>query len=106
MDAHVGESIVTNNPATGASLGEVPICGPDEVRAAVARARAAQAAWGALSVAERAKRVRAFRDELVARAEEVVDLIVSEGGKTRTEALGMEVMLVVDLADYFCKRAE
>ncbi len=98
--------IASRNPATGEVIGEVPIAGAEEVRAAVARARAAQREWGGLSVAERAKRMLAFRDELVTRAEEVIDLIVREGGKTRQEALGMEVVVVVDLLDYFCKRAE
>jgi succinate-semialdehyde dehydrogenase/glutarate-semialdehyde dehydrogenase len=97
--------IVSRNPATGEVLGEVPVMGADEVRAQVARARAAQKDWGALPVAERARRVMAFRDEVLTRAEEIIDLIVKEGGKTRSEALGMEVVVVVDLADYFCKRA-
>jgi acyl-CoA reductase-like NAD-dependent aldehyde dehydrogenase len=98
--------IRARNPATGQPLGEVPVMGAEEVRAAVARARAAQASWGALPVAERARRVMAFKHELLARAEEVIAAIVAEGGKTRHEALGMEVMVVVDLVDYFCKRAE
>src|SRR5262249_48962299 len=88
------------------TLAEIAVAGPDDVRAAVARARHAQKGWGALTVAERARRVRALKDELLARAEEVIDAIVAESGKTRPEALGMEVLLVVDLIDYFCKRAE
>jgi len=90
--------IVSKNPATGEVLGHVPVQGEGEVRAAVARARAAQAGWGRLPVAERARRVMGFRDELLTRAEEVIDLIVREGGKTRQEALGMEMVVVVDKA--------
>ena len=101
-----GEVLRARNPATGEVIAEIAVAGADEVRAAVARARQAQRSWGALSVAERARRVRALKDELVARAEEVIDAIVAESGKTRPEALGMEVLLVVDLIDYFCKRAE
>src|SRR5262245_21606978 len=92
----IDTQISSRNPATGEVIGEVPIASSDEVKAAVARARAAQREWGALSPGERAKRMFAFRDELVARAEEVIDLIVREGGKTRQEALGMEVIIVVD----------
>ncbi len=40
------------------------------------------------------------------RAEEVIDLLVREGGKTRLEALGMEVVVVADLVRYFAKHAE
>jgi acyl-CoA reductase-like NAD-dependent aldehyde dehydrogenase len=105
-EASSPDVIVSRNPATGEVIGQVPVAGVDEVRAAVARARAAQQSWGALSVAHRARAVMKFRDEIVARAEEVIDLIVKEGGKTRLEALGMEVLVAVDLADYFCKRAE
>jgi acyl-CoA reductase-like NAD-dependent aldehyde dehydrogenase len=93
------------NPATGEPLGEVAAASADDVRAAVARARAAQVSWGSLPVAERARKVAAFRDELVGRAGEVIDALVAETGKTRLEALGMEVLLVVDLCDYFVKRA-
>src|SRR5688572_17442266 len=92
--------IQVKNPATGAPLGEVAVATAEDVRAAVARARAAQVSWGSLPVADRARKVAAFRDELLARAEEVIDAIVAETGKTRPEALGMEVMLVVDLCDY------
>ena len=100
------ELIQARNPATGEVLAEIPVAGADDVRAAVARARTAQRDWGALPVRERARRVLAFRAELVARAEEVIDAIVRESGKTRSEALGMEVMLIADLTSYFTKRAE
>src|SRR5262249_18941019 len=99
------EGIVKKNPATGVVLGEVPVQGAEEVRAAVARARAAQAEWGALAVSERAARMGAFRAEVVGRAEEIIDLLVREGGKTKQEALGMEVILVADLTDWFAKHA-
>jgi succinate-semialdehyde dehydrogenase/glutarate-semialdehyde dehydrogenase len=103
---HADEVIDVHDPATGAILGQVAVSTADDVRAAVARARAAGRSWGALSVAARAKRVARFRDELLARADEVIAAIVAETGKPRPEALGMEVLLVVDLCDYFVKRAE
>jgi succinate-semialdehyde dehydrogenase/glutarate-semialdehyde dehydrogenase len=99
------QTIPVRNPATGEPLGEVPIQGADEVRAAVRRARMAQAAWGALPIDERCKRVRRLRDQFVRRADELADLLVRECGKTRNEALAMEVMVVADLATYFCKHA-
>ena len=78
---------------------------PAEIKQAVARARAAQHAWGALPVRERADRVGRFRDLIVKRAEELCELVVKETGKTRPEALSMEVMVIADLATYFIKRA-
>jgi succinate-semialdehyde dehydrogenase/glutarate-semialdehyde dehydrogenase len=99
------DMIVSRNPGTGEVLGEVREMGPAEVQAAVARAREAQVAWGALPVRERAARVGRLRDLIVRRAEELCEAVARETGKTRGEALSMEVMIVADLATYFCKRA-
>ncbi len=99
------DRIVSRNPANGEVLGEVPDMTAAEVKAAVERARGAQVGWGALPVRERCDRVARFRDLVVRRAPELCDLISKEGGKTRAEALSMEVMLIADLATYFCKRA-
>jgi succinate-semialdehyde dehydrogenase/glutarate-semialdehyde dehydrogenase len=96
--------IVSINPANGEILGEVPELGAAEVKAAVQRAREAQRAWGELSVPERCERVGRFRDQIVQRAPELCDLISREGGKTRAEALAMEVMVIADLSTYFLKR--
>ncbi|MEZ4362374.1 MAG: aldehyde dehydrogenase family protein [Kofleriaceae bacterium] len=93
------------NPATGAPLGEVPEQGEAEIRAAVARARTAAAAWGQVDLAVRGRAVLRFAEVLMARAEEVIELLCQEGGKTRQEALGMEVVVVADLVRYFAKRA-
>jgi len=100
-----GGRIVSINPATGVPLGDVPEQGADEVRAAVARARAAQRAWGALPLPDRCRRVAQLADVLMDRAEDLIELIVKEGGKTRVEALNTEVMVVADLIRYFTKRA-
>jgi acyl-CoA reductase-like NAD-dependent aldehyde dehydrogenase len=98
-------TITSVNPATGAVLGEVPEHTADEVRAAVASARAAQREWATLSVEARCARVVRYAEVLMARAEDVIDLLVREGGKTRLEALGMEVVVVADLVRYFAKHA-
>jgi acyl-CoA reductase-like NAD-dependent aldehyde dehydrogenase len=99
-------TIVSVNPATGAPLGEVPEWTAAEVGAAVQRAREAARDWGRLPIRERAARIMRFRDAILNRAEDLIEAIVREGGKTRHEALGTEILLVVDLTTYFCKRAE
>jgi succinate-semialdehyde dehydrogenase/glutarate-semialdehyde dehydrogenase len=97
--------IVSINPATGVPLGDVPDTGEAEVRATVARAREAQKAWGAQSVETRCKRVVKYAEVLMDRADEVIELLVKEMGKTKSEALGTEVVVVADLVRYFCKHA-
>src|SRR5262245_53703057 len=105
VDVDKRDIIVSRNPATGEVLGEVRESPPAQIRDAVSRARGAQQAWGALPVKERCARVARFRDLIVARADELCALISAETGKTRAEALSMEVMVIADLATYFIKRA-
>jgi succinate-semialdehyde dehydrogenase/glutarate-semialdehyde dehydrogenase len=99
------DAIVSHNPLTGEVLGRVREMGAVEIYDAVGRARQAQHGWAALSVRERADRIGRLRDVIVRRAEELCELISRETGKTRAEALSMEVMVVCDLATYFIKRA-
>jgi succinate-semialdehyde dehydrogenase/glutarate-semialdehyde dehydrogenase len=100
------ELIQSHAPATGALLGEVPVASAEDVRRVVAKARRAQEAWGLLPVAERAERVLRFRNALVDRAEEVVDIISRETGKPKPDALLHEVVPIADLTTYYAKRAE
>ena len=70
----------------------------------MARARKAQAGVGACSPSRSAReRVLRFRDAIVERADEIVDLLARECGKPRHEALVHEVMVVADLATYYCR---
>lgn len=93
------------NPATEQELGTVPIANTEAVKQAVAQARAAQAAWGVLSVAERAQRLKPFRNLVKERAPEICRWISEETGKPLMESLLQEVAVVVDTATYFIKRA-
>jgi len=77
----------------------------DEVRAAVERARRAQAAWGALSVRERVRRMRALRGTIVRRMDDIIEVVRAETGKPAVEALGHEVMIVAGLIKAYEKRA-
>ncbi len=97
--------IISRNPATGEVLGEVREMDAPEVRAAVERARGAQKVWATRSVKERACSLRRFRAVLVKHSEELCSLIAKESGKTRAEALTMELVTTCDLITYFCKRA-
>ncbi len=59
--------IASVNPATGEVLGELDGAGPTEVRAAVARAHAAQPDWYAWGVRNRLRMLRRFQQILLAR---------------------------------------
>jgi acyl-CoA reductase-like NAD-dependent aldehyde dehydrogenase len=90
------------NPATGEPLGDVPAASPDEARAAVARARAAQKKWGALPAAERASYLRALCDQVIERAADIARTDHIETGKVLAEAGGM-IVPVADLCRHYAK---
>ncbi len=79
------------DPATGESLGEVPVTTPDEVKAIVARARVAQKSWGATSFAERRRVLGRLLDYLLDHADELCRLVARDAGKTLENALMGEV---------------
>ncbi len=76
----------TTAPFTGAPLAELPLSTPDDVRAAVARARSAQPAWAARSVRDRAQVLLRLHDLVLARRAELLDLVQLECGKARAHA--------------------
>ncbi len=98
-------TITSINPATGEPLGEVPDMNAEQVRAAITASRAAQREWARVPLDIRCRRIARFAEVLMTRAEDVIDVLVREAGKTRLEALGMEVVLVADLVRYFVKHA-
>jgi acyl-CoA reductase-like NAD-dependent aldehyde dehydrogenase len=100
------ERITVRSPASGKVIGEVPVFGAEEVRAAVERARKAQASWGALPVAERARRLLSYVHALIDRQEELCDLISREAGKPAFEAYLHEVSASAICGQYFAKHAE
>ncbi len=104
-EPHAKKVLAKHNPATGELLAELVCTEPGEVAALVARARRAQASWGALEVRERNRRLRRVAAALVRRAEEIAGLIAKETGKPVLEAILHEVFPVTDLIAYFTKRA-
>ena len=103
--AHAAE-LISLNPATLDELGRVPVFSAHQVQHAVARARAAQSAWGSLSFKQRGAHILRAKDLLVERQDDFCGLIARETGKPRVEALTSEVMPVANLMDYFARKSE
>src|ERR1700733_13857153 len=97
--------IASVNPATGEVLGELDTAGPTEVRAAVARARAAQPDWNAWGIHNRIKVLRRFQQILLARKTDIARRITQEAGKPQVEALLTEVLVVLDAARFLIDNA-
>jgi acyl-CoA reductase-like NAD-dependent aldehyde dehydrogenase len=97
--------IVSYDPATGAEVGRVPVATAEEVARAVARARAAQAEWGARSYAERGRVLMRARAAVLEEMDAIAELISRESGKPVAEALMMELVPTLDLMQFFARRA-
>ncbi|SDB87072.1 succinate-semialdehyde dehydrogenase / glutarate-semialdehyde dehydrogenase [Raineyella antarctica] len=98
--ASSGETLTKLSPLTGEPLAQVPQSGAEDVLAAFDRARAAQEQWSQVPAPERARRLLAFHDLVMAAREELIELIVAETGKTPVEAFE-EVFAVAATARYY-----
>ncbi len=101
-----GPTIQTYDPRTGQVLAIVPDQSAEEVRASVARARAAAGPWAALTYKERARHLLVVRDRVLDSAEELVEVICAETGKQRAEAVTTELMAVCETIDWYAKHGE
>ncbi|PVZ12896.1 aldehyde dehydrogenase family protein [Actinomycetospora cinnamomea] len=81
-------AIEVHDPATGELVGRVHPAGPDEVDAAVARARTARDGWARTSPGDRAGLVRDAAGALRAVAEELARLNETETGRPYDDGLG------------------
>lgn len=94
------EVIECNNPATGESLGAVPVTKPEELEQAVTRANDAQRRWRRLPVDERAEYLTEAREIMLDHRTELRDLVVAETGKARMDSIG-ELLTVFDTFTYY-----
>src|SRR5271163_2622367 len=79
------------NPSTGVVLRELECASESEVRLAVTRARAAQAAWAEVGVRKRIAVLRQLQRSLQEKKSEMAEGITREAGKPVAEALTTEV---------------
>ncbi|MCT9819752.1 bifunctional proline dehydrogenase/L-glutamate gamma-semialdehyde dehydrogenase [Microbacterium sp. W1N] len=95
---------VETSAAGEATIAAARIDDADALEAAVARVRAAAAAWGARPAAERSSVLQAAAAALEARRGELIEVAASETGKVFAEA-DVEVSEAVDFAGYYAATA-
>lgn len=83
-----GETVPKYSPATGKELCRVARSGREEVEAAIASAKAAQAAWADLTPVARGKILMEVVLGLRARADEMAAVVAAETGKSFKDAKG------------------
>ena len=94
------------SPVSLEPTGELVCANSEDVAAAIARARAVQPAWAATGMQQRAAIVQRALRLVLERQDEIIDTVVAETGKARTDAMSMEIFSVADSLCYYAKNAE
>jgi len=98
------ETFEVRNPADGSVITNVPVNGPREVAATVARVRANQPAWEELGIKGRARWLGQLRDWLLDNQDQVAETMQLETGKVWAEA-SSETPYVCDLINFYSRKA-
>ena len=99
------ETFDSLDPSNGQVLASYPVHSADDVRAAVARARAAEAWWQAQGWDGRKRHLRAWKGVLARRIHELADLMHRENGKPHADAI-IELTLTIDHVEWAAKHAQ
>ncbi|MFD7536643.1 MULTISPECIES: aldehyde dehydrogenase family protein [unclassified Streptomyces] len=100
-----GDTIAVLNPVDEQVIGHVPAGTSEDVDAAVRAARAALPGWAATPPAERAARLAALRDQLVARKDEIAATISAELGAPLPFAQAVQTGLPIAIAGSYAELA-
>ena len=92
-DAESGETLITENPATGRELARIAAGGAADIDAAVRAARRVfeTGTWSRMAPAERKKTLLRYADLLEANLEELATLDALEAGKPITDCLEVDL---------------
>ena len=104
IDADDGATVAVVNPATGVTLGTVPMCGAAETQRAIAAAEVAQRAWAQVSAKERAQVLRRLNDLMLANQDDLALIMTSEQGKPLAESKG-EIAYAASFIEWFADEA-
>jgi succinate-semialdehyde dehydrogenase / glutarate-semialdehyde dehydrogenase len=94
-----------DNPGDGSILGSVPDMGVAETRRAIDAANAALPAWRALPAKQRSQILRKWFDLIVANADDLALILMTEQGKPLAEAKG-EIMYGASFVEWFAEEAK
>ncbi len=98
-------TIAVENPATGKLISTVPIVGSDELAQMAARGREAQPGWAELGFEGRGRILRRAQKWMSDNMERVVEVVVSESGKTYEDAQLADWGHVVAALGFWAKQA-
>ena len=99
--ASVTEFSAVHNPSTGEVIGQVPLCGEAEVKAATLSAQRAFVSWSKTPAPKRAACLFRYRELLEQNFESLARILTRENGKTIEEAKG-DVRRGIEVVEFAC----
>ena len=85
------------SPVTMEPTGELVCANPEDVAEAIKRARAAQPAWAKTSMKDRREIVERALKIVLERQDEIIDTVVAETGKAKTDAMRATCVTIAQL---------
>ena len=102
VTANSGKTLTIHNPANGEQIAQVPACGAEETRQAIAAAEAAWPAWRALTAVQRGRILRRWADLMLANQDDLALIMTAEQGKPLAEAKG-EIAYAASFLEWFAE---
>ncbi len=103
--ADSGATAPVTNPANGDVIGSVPDCGAAETRMALQAAQAALPGWRGLTAKERALKMRAWYELIMANQEDLAVIMTTEQGKPLAESRG-EIAYAASFIEWFSEESK
>ena len=104
IDADDGTTVAVTNPASGETIGTVPMCSTAETERAIAAAEKAQKGWARLPAKERSAILRRLNDLMLANVDDLALIMTTEQGKPLAESRG-EIAYAASFIEWFAEEA-
>ncbi|PUA17886.1 NADP-dependent succinate-semialdehyde dehydrogenase [Glaciimonas sp. PCH181] len=104
-DADSGATHPVTNPATGATIGTVPLMGAAETRRAIVAADVAWKSWRRKTAKERSIILRKWNDLMLENADDLALIMTTEQGKPLAEAKG-EITYAASFIEWFAEEGK
>lgn len=100
------DKAASKNPATLQTVGEFSLASPDQCRQAVEAAKQAFPLWRDFPASGKKKIFREAKKILLARKQEIAEIITAEKGSPLAETLLAEIWTALEVLDYYARNAE
>jgi acyl-CoA reductase-like NAD-dependent aldehyde dehydrogenase len=96
-------TLTARDPATGATLGEVPVTAPEQIEQVVEGVARVQPLWALLRVVDRARYMRRMAQAIVDEYDTLCEQIAREQGRPRAEVATLELLSAIDALNWIAQ---